>query len=109
MRGELADNFRQLRETPTFDPKRGELALELFDFMAIALNRRFSAVKLVLEREKPFDIAVERPYFRFGRGTCPDSERQHGGMQWIDQFTQVLAGDLAPHLLMAQRLLREVA
>ena len=30
---EVADNSRQLGETPTFDPKRGELALELFDFM----------------------------------------------------------------------------
>jgi hypothetical protein len=44
-----------------------------------------------------------------GRGDCPDSERQHGGMLWVDQFTQALAGDLAPHLLMAQPLLREVA
>ena len=44
-----------------------------------------------------------------GRVGCPDSERQHGGLLWVDQFTQALAGDLAPHLLMAQRLLREVA
>ncbi len=45
----------------------------------------------------------------FGRGDCPDPERRHGGVLWVDQFTQALAGDLAPHLLMAQRLLREVA
>ncbi len=47
--------------------------------------------------------------FHFGRGTCPDLERQGGGAFWVDHFTQALAGDLAPHLLMAQRLLREVA
>ena len=43
------------------------------------------------------------------RGDCPDLERQDGGTSWVDHFTQALAGDLAPHLLMAQRLLREVA
>ena len=50
-----------------------------------------------------------KPPKQNGRSDCPDSERRHGGMLWVDQFTQALAGDLAPHLLMAQRLLREVA
>lgn len=87
LRVELADISRQLEERPTFDPKRGELALGLFDFMqnaanlwrrsnmeqrrellgAIALNRRVSDVKLVLEKRKPFDIAVEGHVFHFGR------------------------------------------
>ena len=54
---------------------------------------------------------MKMPVFdaKSGRGTCPDSEREEGSMLWVDQFTQALAGDLAPHLLMAQRLLREVA
>ena len=87
LRVELADVDRQLEERPTYDLKRGELALTLFDFMqnapniwrrsnmtqkrellgAISLNRRVSDVKLVLEKRKPFDIAAEGPELQFGR------------------------------------------
>lgn len=45
----------------------------------------------------------------FGRDGCPASERPCGGNLWVDQFTHVLAGDPDPHMLMAQRLMREVA
>ena len=120
---------RQLEEKPNYDQKRGETGLKLFDFMqntadswrrsnmtqkrellgAISLNRLVSDVKLVLEKRKPFDIAAEGLSIAIGRSDCPDPERARGGMLWVDQFTQALAGDLAPHLLMAQRLLREVA
>ena len=72
----------------TYDNKRGELALTLFDFMqnaadlwrrsniaqkreilaAVSLNRLVSDVTLVLEKRKPFDISAEGPLFLSGRG-----------------------------------------
>ncbi len=87
LRVELADVDRQLEENPAYDHKRGELALTIFDFMqnaadlwrrsntaqkrellgAISLNRHVSDVSLVLEKRKPFDIAVEGPSFHYGR------------------------------------------
>lgn len=87
LRAELADVERQLEERPTYDPKRGELALAVFDFMqnavdlwrrsnmtqkreiltAIGLNRRLSDVSLCLEKRKPFDIAAEGPSSHYGR------------------------------------------
>lgn len=86
-RAELADLERQLGDQPSYDPKRGELALAVFDFMqnaadlwrrsnmaqkreilsAVALNRHVSDVKLVLEKRKPFGITAEGPSFHFGR------------------------------------------
>ena len=34
---------------------------------AVALNRRVSDVRLVVEKRKPFDIAAEGPELHFGR------------------------------------------
>ncbi len=88
LRVELADIDRQLEEKPSYDNKRGELALTVFDFMqnaadlwrrsymaqrreilgAVSLNRLVSDVKLVLEKRKPFDIAAEGAPIQIGRG-----------------------------------------
>jgi site-specific DNA recombinase len=87
LRAELADIDRQLEEQPRYDAKRGELSLTAFDFMqnaadlwkrsktgvrreilaAISLNRKVSDVSLVLEKRKPFDLAIEGPQFVYGR------------------------------------------
>jgi hypothetical protein len=87
LQAEMADIDRQLEEQPRYDAKRGELALTAFDFMqnaadlwkrsktgvrreilaAVSLNRKVSDVSLVLEKRKPFDLAIEGPLFLSGR------------------------------------------
>ena len=44
-----------------------------------------------------------------GRDRCPNSKREDDSSQWVQQFALALAGAIGPHLLMALKLLREVA
>lgn len=75
----------------------------------VCLNLHLDGVTLDLDMRRPFDSLVEGPLVHIGRDNCPQSERQRDGSLWVEQFTQALAGEPEPHLLMAQRLLREVA
>lgn len=87
MKCELGEVGQQLETGPSWDPKRGELALAAFDFSqkaaeiwrrsnwplrreilaAVSSNRHVDAVSLCLEKRKPFDAFVEGPLFSSGR------------------------------------------
>lgn len=87
LKRELAEVGQQLDGGSTWDPKRGELALAAFDFSqqaaeiwrrsnwavrreilaAVSSNRHVDAVKLCLEKRKPFDAFIEGPLTSFGR------------------------------------------
>ncbi len=88
LKGELADNGRQLEDKAAWDSKRGALALAAFDFSqrageiwrrskwdvrreiltALSSNRSLNAVSLVLVKRKPFDVFTEGPLLTNGWG-----------------------------------------
>ncbi len=79
---------RQLDEANEFDPAFGQAALAVFDFSqnlvplwrgsnsagkrevleCVSLNRTLTDVSLVLEKRRPFDFLVERPFLKKSRG-----------------------------------------
>jgi hypothetical protein len=87
LKNEQKEVERLLEEKPNIDPKRGQLALKIFDFMqnaaklwhgskieqkrdiltAISLNRQLSDTTLCLTKRSPFDIAAKGRDFDNGR------------------------------------------
>ena len=85
---ELAEVQESLERTAAYDPDAPLRALALFDFSqnlvniwhgsnseekrevlnCVSLNRMLSDVTLVVEKRKPFDFLVERPFLKNGRG-----------------------------------------
>jgi len=94
LKKEAEDVERQMDEAGDFDPKRGELALSVFDFSqnlanlwhgsnfavrreileCVSSNRTLSGVSLALTKRRPFDYLAERPFLKNGRGDCPKFE-----------------------------------
>lgn len=88
LKREAEDVEQQMEDAGNFDPKRGELALSVFDFSqnlvnlwhgsnfavrreileCISSNRTLSNVSLALAKRKPFDYLAERPFLKDGRG-----------------------------------------
>jgi hypothetical protein len=48
--------------------KRSKTGVRREILAAVSLNRKVSDVSLVLEKRKPFDLAIEGPLFLSGRG-----------------------------------------
>ncbi|MFW6032206.1 MAG: recombinase family protein, partial [Phycisphaeraceae bacterium] len=88
LKTQIEEVERQLGEADKFDPACGEAALATFEFSQnlveiwrgsnlakkrdllemVSLNRKVSDVTLVLEKRKPFDFLVERPFLQKSRG-----------------------------------------
>ena len=88
LKREAEDVERQMDDAGNFDPKRGELALSVFDFSqnlaklwhgsnfavrreileCISSNRTLSDTTLCLQKRRPFDYLAERPFLKTGRG-----------------------------------------
>ena len=126
LKREAEDVERQMDEAGDFDPKRGELALDVFDFSqnlanlwhgsnfatrreileCVSLNRTLSDVSLGLVKRKPFDILAERPFLRHGRGDCPNFEPLR---RVIGRFVAPFLKPPRVYLPAATRLLRASA
>ena len=88
LKTQLEEVERQLDEADKFDPACGEAALATFEFSqnlvelwrgsnsaqkrelleVVSSNRKVSDVTLVLEKRRPFDYLVERPFLQKSRG-----------------------------------------
>ena len=89
LKREAEDLESQMEDAEDFDPKRGELALSVFDFSqnlaslwrgsnfavrreileCISSNRTLSATTLCLQKRKPFDYLAKGPFLKDGWGT----------------------------------------
>lgn len=88
LKREAEDVERQMDEAGDFDPKRGELALSVFDFSqnlanlwarsnfaarreileCVSSNRLLGDTSLCLEKRSPFGFLAERAFLKDGRG-----------------------------------------
>ena len=88
LKTQLEETERQLDEADEFDPAFGQAALAVYDFSqklpeiwrgsnsagkrdileCVSLNRTLTDVSLVLEKRRPFDFLVERPFLKKSRG-----------------------------------------
>jgi hypothetical protein len=123
LKTQAEDVARQLDEDNHFDAAQAQMALNVFDFSqnlvdiwrgsnfavrrqildCVSSNRTLSDVSLCLEKRRPFDFLVERPFLKNGRGDwrsfepCPQS---------IAPYPPMFIGPPEPFIITVQHLVR---